>query len=75
MSDTKRAGLSLLVIGVLGAGFFLLTDPKIGVWKAEATSASPIDAAKDGQTGTYVGVIGSGVVLAIGCWLLMKRPA
>jgi hypothetical protein len=71
--DTKRSGISLLVVGLLGVLFFWATDPLNGI--VANRSATPIDAVHDARTGTYVGVIGSGVVLAIGVWLLTKRTA
>lgn len=71
--DTKRSGASLLVVGLIGVLFFWATDPMYGFGPGGA--ASPVDAAHDARTGTYVGVVGSGVVLAIGLWLLMKRTA
>ena len=72
--DTKRSGLSLLIVGMLGVLFFWATDPRLGVFRTE-TAASPVDAIRDAATGTYVGLIGSGVVVVIGLWLLAKRTA
>jgi len=72
--DTKRSGLSLLVVGMLGVFFFWATDPRFGILRAE-TTASPVDAIRDAAVGTYVGLIGSGVVVLIGLWLLAKRTA
>lgn len=60
-------------MGVLGVLFFWATDPQYGI--VPSRSATPIDAVHDARTGTYVGVIGSGAVLAVGAWLLMKRTA
>jgi hypothetical protein len=71
--DTRRSGVSLLIVGVLGVLFFWATDPQAGI--VPNRSPSPIDAVHDARTGTYVGVAGSGVVLAVGIWLLMKRTA
>jgi hypothetical protein len=72
--DTKRSGLSLLLVGLLGVMFFWATDPRFGVVRAE-TTPSPVDAVVDATPGTYVGLIGSGVVVVIGLWLLANRTA
>jgi len=72
--DTKRSGVSLLLVGLLGIAFFWATDPRFGVVRAEATG-SPVDAVHDSTPGTYVGFAGSGIVVAVGVWLLMKRTA
>jgi hypothetical protein len=72
-SDTKRSGLSLLIVGVLGVLFFWATDPQFGVVSSQ--SASPVDAVHDARLGTYFGVGVSGIVLLVGGWLLMKRSA
>lgn len=72
--DTKRSGLSLLFVGMLGVLFFWATDPRFGMFGAE-TAANPVDAIRDATFGTYVGLAGSGVVVVIGIWLLAKRTA
>ncbi|MCS7033460.1 MAG: hypothetical protein NZ561_05625 [Phycisphaerae bacterium] len=70
--DTRRSGLSLLIVGLLGIIFFFATDPRFGVVKAERFHA-PVDAVVDGTPGTLVGLIGSSVVVAAGLWLLTRR--
>lgn len=72
--DTKRSGLSLLIVGMLGVLFFWATDPRFGMFTVQ-TTGSPVDAIRDAAWGTYVGLIGSGVVVVIGLWLLAKRTA
>lgn len=72
--DTKRSGLSLLVVGLLGVAFFWATDPRFGIARAE-TMPSPVDAVYDATPGTYLGLVGSGVVVVIGLWMLAKRTA
>jgi hypothetical protein len=73
--DTKRSGAGLLIVGLLGVAFFWVTDPSVGLVNPAERAHTPVDAVHDARTGTYVGVAGSGVVLAIGLWLLMKRTA
>ncbi|HRK31649.1 MAG TPA: hypothetical protein PLD59_11270 [Tepidisphaeraceae bacterium] len=72
--DTKRSGFSLLIVGSLGVMFFWATDPRFGMFASEATG-SPADAIRDAAVGTYVGLVGSGIVVLIGLWLLAKRAA
>jgi hypothetical protein len=68
---SRRSGLSLVIAGVLGGGFFWLTDPRYG-WVHPA-GENLIDAANQARIGTLVGITGSAVVLIIGVWLLTRR--
>lgn len=86
---TRRSGLVLILLGLLGAGFFVLTDPRLGPPGHEASLGaldwrhwlfvmrgspdSPIDAAHDATLGTLVGLAGAGAMLLIGLWLLTRR--
>ena len=86
---TRRSGAVLVVLGVLGALYFWLTDPRFGPagrakpvgpldvrhW-LHALRGSPenvVDAANTAWLVTLVGVAGSLAVLGIGAWL-MRRP-
>ena len=80
----------LVVLGVLGAMYFWLTDPRFGpAGRAKPAGAldvrhwlhvlrgSPenvVDAANTAWLVTLVGVIGSLAVLGIGLWLMRRRP-
>jgi hypothetical protein len=68
---SRRSGLSLVIAGVLGVGYFLATDPRHGI--IHSASANLIDAANEARMGTIVGIAGSVSVLIIGVWLLTRR--
>lgn len=71
--DTRRSGLSLVLAGAAGIGFFVLTDPKWGVLRPDSTEV--IDAVHQGWPGTYIGIGGGAVVIFFGMWLIMRRSA
>lgn len=59
----------------MGVLFFWLTDPQWG-WLGRWTNADDlIDAINFGRPGTIVGLVGSGVVLGIGLWLMTRKTA
>ena len=85
---TRRSGLTLLVLGLVGAAFFWVTDPRIGPnvsgkhgvydprsWVAalRGKPANAIDAANEASVATYVGLAGSLSVLGIGMYLMSRR--
>jgi hypothetical protein len=71
---SRRSGFSLVLIGLLGVAFFWLTDPKYG-WPRLRGGGNAIDAAHDAAIATYVGIIGCGLIVLIGLWLLARRAA
>ena len=86
---TRRSGLVLMLLGLLGAVFFVLTDPRLGpAGRARAAGAldwrhwlfvmrgspdSPVDAAHEATLGTLIGLVGAAAMLLIGLWLLTRR--
>ena len=86
---TRRSGAGLVVLGVLGALYFWLTDPRFGpAGRAKSAGVldvrywlhvlrgSPdnvVDAANTAWLVTLVGVAGSLTVLGIGLWLTRRR--
>ena len=86
---TRRSGAVLVVLGVVGALYFWLTDPRFGpAAHAKPTGAfdvrywlhvlrgSPqnvVDAANAAWLVTLVGIAGSLTMLAIGIWLTRRR--
>jgi len=68
---SRRSGLSLVIAGLLGIGFFWIIDPRYGL--VHPASEQLIDAANQARLGTFVGIAGSAVVLVIGLWLLTRR--
>jgi len=72
--DTRKSGLWLTLAGLCGAAFFALTDPRLSI---ATGSASPqvVDAMAHASPGTWVGLVGSGVIVLIGLWLTMRRTA
>ena len=71
--DTRRSGLSLIIIGVVGILFFWLTDPRYGwLWPGQR-AATVVDAIRQATPGTLIGMAGSALVLLIGLWLMTRR--
>jgi hypothetical protein len=86
---TRRSGMVLAVLGLLGGLFFWLTDPRLGpearrqpqgaadvrhwVYRLRGSYDNPVDAANTAWLGTAVGIAGSAAVLATGVWLLTRR--
>lgn len=87
---TRRAGVILVVLGLIGGVFFWLTDPRFGpaghdkpqgaadvrYWLhvARGSPENLVDAANTAWLVTLVGLAGSITMLGIGGWLL-TRPA
>ena len=69
--SVRRSGLALAFAGLLGALFFWLTDPRVGLHRN--ASYELIDQVNEARIGTTVGVIGSIIVLSIGLWLMTRR--
>ena len=85
---TRRSGLLLIVLGLVGVAFFWVTDPRYGPavgsghawfdprsWIAamRGNPTNPIDAANEASVATIVGLAGSVFVLLVGLWLLARR--
>jgi hypothetical protein len=74
-SDSKRSGVRLSLVGIGGLLFFWLTDARYGPIGRRMHSEDLIDAINQGWPGTVIGLIGSGIVLFIGLWLMTRRTA
>lgn len=72
--DTRRSGVSLILVGMAGCAFFVLTDPRWSPFRGDA-SPTVIDAIRQAGPGTLVGLVGSAVVALIGLWLITRRVA
>jgi uncharacterized membrane protein len=70
---TRRSGLSLVLVGLIGAIFFWITDPRYGLALRWNHGDNPIDLANWQFPGTLVGVGGSALVLAAGIYLLTRK--
>jgi hypothetical protein len=85
---TRRSGLTLIVLGLAGAAFFWVTDPRYGppvhgghpaydprAWlaKMRGSPVNQIDAAADASVATFVGLVGSVSVLGVGLYLMSRR--
>ena len=86
---TRRSGVVLIILGVLGALYFWLTDPRLGpaahrlptgaadvrhwLFRLRGSPDNPIDAANTAWPSTAVGMAGSLTVLGIGVWLIRRR--
>ena len=87
--STRRSGLVFLLIGMIGAAFFWVTDPRFGpevhryglgewdwrhwLYVLRGSPDNVIDAANQTMLSTFVGVAGSAALLMIGLWLLTRR--
>lgn len=71
----RRSGWILALAGLAGMVFFLLTDPRWGLARVWGPAVNPADAVYEASLGTLVGLAGSGIVLAIGLWLVTRRAA
>jgi hypothetical protein len=86
---TRRSGFMLVVLGLLAAGFFWLTDPRCK-WLAGIASASwynprhwlallrgssgnMVDAARESSVVTIIGLAGAALVLMVGVYLMSRR--
>ena len=69
----RRSGLGLSLAGLLGGLFFWLTDTRFQLQRT--TNYELIDHANQTHIGTMVGLIGSGVILLVGLWLLTRKAA
>lgn len=73
----RTGSLSLLALGLLGVGFFVATDPRLG-WGTDLDGereTNIVDAAHNAGPGTMVGVAGSGLTMLAGVWLAARRIA
>jgi len=86
---TRRSGLTLFLLGVVGAVFFWSTDPRYGPLMHRGPEArldwrywlfllrgSPdnlIDAANQARVSTVVGMVGCVALVIVGLWLLSRR--
>jgi hypothetical protein len=87
----RLSGIGLVLMGLAGALFFWVTDPRFGPVMHRAAEShldwrywlfllrgSPdnlIDAANQAQLSTIVGVAGSAALLIVGFWLSTRRTA
>jgi hypothetical protein len=69
----RHSGYSLAAAGLLGILFFWITDPTYGLALRWNHSENAIDLANQHLPGTIVGLVGSGLILVIGLWLLTRR--
>ncbi|HEY7116276.1 MAG TPA: hypothetical protein VH475_06810 [Tepidisphaeraceae bacterium] len=68
----KKSGLNLILAGVLGVLFFWLTDPIFGI--GHKNFENPVDAMNEASLGTIAGIAGSVALLALGLWMMTRKP-
>jgi hypothetical protein len=86
---TRRSGFTLVVLGLLGAGFFWLTDPSCP-WPTGLAAAgwynprhwlallrgypgNMVDAAHESYVVTVIGLCGAALVLIVVLYLMSRR--
>ena len=72
--NVHRSGFSLLLAGIGGALFFWLTDPRYGLHRG-GLGADIVDRMNEARLGTLVGIVGSGMVVLVGLFLMTRRAA
>jgi hypothetical protein len=70
--EIKKSGLSLILAGAVGVLFFWLTDPIMGVGRKNFPN--PVDAMNEASLGTMAGIAGSVALLALGLWMMTRKP-
>ena len=70
--EIKKSGLNLILAGALGVLFFWLTDPIMGVGRKNFPN--PVDAMNEASLGTMAGIAGSVALLALGLWMMKRKP-
>ncbi len=71
---TRRSGTTLVILGLLGIGFFWLTDPRYGVVSLSG-DGNLVDRANRAFIPTAVGIVGSAMIFLIGLWLARRKAA
>ena len=87
--STRRSGLVFLLIGIVLALFFWVTDPRYGpqvhhlaagqfdwrhwLYVVRGSPDNEIDAANQTMLSTLVGIAGSAALLVTGLWLMTRR--
>lgn len=71
----KRAGMALIISGILVLAFFVGTDVTLvpGWMERVGWGHNQVDAVADARWGTVIGVAGSATIIASGLWLLVRR--
>ncbi len=71
----RQSGLLLMLLGLLGVAFFMVTDARLAPqWATHVGwSSNLVDAAADSLLGTVIGVIGSIAIMVVGGWLALRR--
>lgn len=71
----RRSGLILVLMGTACIAFFILTDPRMLGPRATRAGWAPlvVDGIYDATPGTVLGLVGSGVIVLIGLWLMARR--
>jgi hypothetical protein len=87
--SNRRNGLTFLLIGLLGALFFWISDPRFGpqasshmsnrldwhywVFILRGSPDNVVDAANQALLSTAVGIAGCAALVLVGFWLLSRR--
>lgn len=73
MRRFRRSSAGLVLLGAIGVGFFLGTDPVLGIDPLRVRGINPVDLVQETRPGTFVGLVGSGAILLLGTWLITRR--
>jgi hypothetical protein len=73
MVHIRRTGVSMIALGICGAAFFWLADPRYGALGQRLARDRMAEAVHSISIGTQMGLAGSLVVLSLGLWLITRR--
>jgi hypothetical protein len=69
----QKSGWILGLLGLIGIAYFWVSDPVIGMAQRWISPDRLVDAANELRIGTWVGIAGSVIIMAIGLWLGSRR--
>lgn len=69
--NIRRPALWLVCTCLLAIAYFLLTDPRAGLFDLGANN--PVDAVAQAELGTLVGLAGAGVILLVALFLCTRK--
>ena len=69
--NIRRPAFSLVLACLTAIAFFVLTDPRFGL--VPYTTPNPVDALRQAEVGTTVGIAGASLVLVVALFLCTRK--